>query len=76
MGYWVISQLSHRLYIVTQLNNHPFVIQKEVLGSHSKEKHRNNETLPISFSPLSLRICSHIVSFEPEFPILAFFLHY
>jgi hypothetical protein len=45
-----------------------------VLGSHSKAKHKNNENFPISLSPLAPRICSHIVSFKPEFPILAFFL--
>jgi hypothetical protein len=72
-GYCTVSQLFHRLQPVTQPNNHPFIIQNEVLGSHSKDKHKNSETLPISLSPLAPRICSHIVSFEPEFLILAFF---
>ena len=44
------------------------------MGSHFNNMHKNSETLPISLSPIAPRICSHIVSFEPEFPILSFFL--
>jgi hypothetical protein len=47
----------------------------KIMCNNSKEKHSYSETLPISFFPLAPRICSHIVSFEPEFPILAHLPH-
>jgi hypothetical protein len=42
--------------------------------SHSKSKHNNSGNFLVSHPLLDLRICSHLVSFEPEFPILSFFL--
>ena len=74
-GYWVVFQLIHHLYPVTQPNNHPFVILKEVLGSHSTSRHKNNETLPDSHPLLAPSNCSPFVIIASEFPNSPFFLH-
>ena len=74
-GYWVVSQLIHYLYPVTQPNNHTFVILKEVLGSHSTSRNNNSETLPISHPLLAPSICSLVVRIASEFLIFPFFLY-